>query len=182
MSEQPRLTLDELQTIFGDFIPIEAAKLLQSWTGTTDDLRAELQKLTIGREWRCFHCDEVFTDPQLARDHFGAEQLATPVCQIPDLAHLLRLQEYELRGHREEDSKLIREAYAAGADHARKLQDEEEKGYARGLKDGRGLTDELVKQVRRMLAHDGFGGTEFRMAAHGDARRAVVHLLKDFPE
>ena len=47
MSEQPRLTLDELQTIFGDFIPIEAAKLLQSWTGTTDDLRAEPQKRIV---------------------------------------------------------------------------------------------------------------------------------------
>lgn len=131
--------------------------------------------------WRCFHCGETFTDPELARDHFGTDQLATPVCQIPDLAHLLRLQEYELRRYREEDSQVIRQVYALGADHHGKLRDEEEKGYAHGLKDGRGLADELVKQVRLLLENDGREGS-YHAGRCFDARAEIVKLLKDFPE
>lgn len=146
--------------------------------------RAALKEVpTQTRAWRCFHCGDTFTDPELARDHFGLDQSATPVCQIPDLAHLLRLQEYELRQHREEDSLLIREAYSLGSEHHRKLQDEEEKGYARGLADGRGLTAELVKQVRLLVENVGGPGSNgYHAGKSYDAQTAVVRLLKDFPD
>jgi hypothetical protein len=139
------------------------------------------QAVKLVDAWRCFHCGEVFTDREAARDHFGADQLAEPVCQIPDLAHLLRLQEYELRRHREEDSQIVRQVHALGGEHYRKEQDAEEKGYARGLADGRGLTAGLVKQVRVLLANDGRDGA-YHAGKVFDARAAIVEALKDFPE
>ena len=30
--------------------------------------------------WRCFHCDEDFTDRQAAQDHFGLDCLELPTC------------------------------------------------------------------------------------------------------
>lgn len=51
-------------------------------------------------EWRCFHCDEVFTDKAEARDHFGADETATPACRIgprdKGLLEVLRRTEGEL--------------------------------------------------------------------------------------
>ena len=33
--------------------------------------------------WRCFHCDELFTDRQCAADHFGISELdGPPVCVV----------------------------------------------------------------------------------------------------
>jgi hypothetical protein len=37
-------------------------------------------------EWRCFHCDEVFTAPGAACDHFGASQGAESGCLIDRVA------------------------------------------------------------------------------------------------
>ncbi len=31
-------------------------------------------------EWRCFHCDELFTTRQAAQDHFGLDELELPGC------------------------------------------------------------------------------------------------------
>lgn len=31
-------------------------------------------------QWRCFHCDEVFTDRQSAQDHFGLDDIEPPAC------------------------------------------------------------------------------------------------------
>lgn len=33
-----------------------------------------------GREWRCFHCDEVFSDREVAERHFGTRQYDAPLC------------------------------------------------------------------------------------------------------
>lgn len=141
------------------------------------------QRITEIEGWRCFHCGEVFNSSDAARDHFGASIDATPVCQIPDLAHLLRLQEYELRRYREEDSAMARQFHSLGAEHHRKLQDEEEKGYARGLADGRGLTAELVKQVRLLVENVGGPGSKgYHAEKSYAAQTAVVRLLKDFPD
>jgi hypothetical protein len=128
----------------------------------------------MNREWRCFHCGEVFTDPDAARDHFGTSLLAEPVCQIPDLAHLLRLQEDELQRFREEDSAMARQFHALGTEHYRKEREAEEKGYARGLSDGRDETEELVKRIRYALQND--VGNVFVK------RAAIVDALQGFPE
>lgn len=94
--------------------------------------------------WRCFHCGDTFTLAQErhARDHFGAEESALPVCQmrLPGEHHLLnilRKQEAELRAFYAEDTELWRALYAQAADHAQALRLEEERGYAKGVADAR---------------------------------------------
>ena len=94
--------------------------------------------------WRCFHCGDAFTKAQehWAREHFGADQDALPVCQmrVPGEHHLLtilRKLEAELRRYREEDTDLWRSLYAMSADHAQALRREEERGYEKGLRDAR---------------------------------------------
>lgn len=93
--------------------------------------------------WRCFHCGEGFTKAQerWAREHFGANEFATPAChmRVPGEHHLLerlRRQEAELNGYRAEDTDLHRAIQAMSADHARALIREEERGYEKGLRDG----------------------------------------------
>lgn len=94
--------------------------------------------------WRCFHCGETFTKAQArwAREHFGANEDALPVCQmrIPGEHHLLTLlrkQEAELAAHRAEDTDLWRSLYSQSADHATALIREEERGYEKGVRDAR---------------------------------------------
>lgn len=96
--------------------------------------------------WRCFHCGDTFTKAQekWARQHFGANQDALPVCQmrLPGEHHLLtilRRQEADLADYRVEDTDLWRAVYAQSADHATALRREEERGYEKGLNDGRKL-------------------------------------------
>jgi hypothetical protein len=84
-------------------------------------------------EWRCFHCDESFTDEEQAALHFGTNQYHNPACQV-DAKHLREL-ESELARYREEDTDLHRQIWRMQAEHHAALRREEEKGYARGLAD-----------------------------------------------
>lgn len=100
------------------------------------------------REWRCFHCDEVFTDREAAADHFGVQidGLADDcACRLNAtdglILKMLREAQQELRRYHEVDTSMIREVYALGAEHHGVAQREEEKGYARGLRDGKYETD-----------------------------------------
>jgi hypothetical protein len=106
--------------------------------------------------WRCFHCGEAFTKAQerWARDHFGASMDALPVCQmrIPGEHHLLvmlRKAEDELASYRAEDTGLWRAIHSMAADHAQALIREEERGYAKGLADGR------AESARVYIVEDG---------------------------
>ena len=100
--------------------------------------------LVEAQSWRCFHCDEVFTDRQDALAHFGDNILATPACWLTQdqrgLVGIIREQEAELRQHRSEDTASYREFYSLGAAHTTALMREEERGYERGLADGRALS------------------------------------------
>lgn len=94
--------------------------------------------------WRCFHCGEGFTKAQerWAREHFGRDESADPVClmRVPgegSLLTALRNAQNELDIRRAEDTDLMRALYAMQGDHAAALRDEEERGYAKGLADGR---------------------------------------------
>lgn len=94
--------------------------------------------------WRCFHCGDVFTKTQerWAREHFGEDCSATPVCLIRTageraLLSALRKAERELASYRSEDGAIIRAMHAMSSDHSRALIREEEKGYERGMKDMR---------------------------------------------
>lgn len=95
-------------------------------------------------QWRCFHCDEAFTKAQerWARQHFGDNQDALPACQmrVPGEHHLLTLlRNFEADAERRcaEDTDLWRAIYSQAADHATALRREEERGYEKGLADGR---------------------------------------------
>ncbi len=93
--------------------------------------------------WRCFHCGDVFTNPRHAASHFGVDCLHDPGCVAVlrhGESHLLdriRDLEKQLARYRAEDSDIVRWSQTKMADHVRALRSEEEKGYARGLSDGR---------------------------------------------
>lgn len=93
---------------------------------------------TTGKDsgpWRCFHCDEVFSDHESAALHFGTSEHQAPACTI-DVAEY-RAMEQRMHRYNEEDSDLHREIYGMQARHQAALRSEEERGYARGLEDGR---------------------------------------------
>lgn len=43
----------------------------------------------VARQWRCFHCDAVFTDAKAAEDHFGFAGESKPACERDVLNSLL---------------------------------------------------------------------------------------------
>ena len=53
--------------------------------------------------WRCFHCSEVFTDKEAAREHFGFITLLEPGCIDP-----MRGDEKALRRREIESERLFR--------------------------------------------------------------------------
>ena len=96
--------------------------------------------------WRCFHCGDAFTKAQVkhARDHFGRDCSQEPVCLIRTagedaLLRALRDAQDELEGYRAEDTNLMRAMCAMASDHASALRSEEERGYAKGLRDANHL-------------------------------------------
>lgn len=100
--------------------------------------------MTIRVYWRCFHCGETFSVGQKkwAQEHFGENCSKTPVCLIrsageSSLLTAFRDAEKELSSYRNEDSNILRAMASMQGDHAEALRREEEKGYARGLRDGR---------------------------------------------
>jgi hypothetical protein len=109
------------------------------------------------KEWRCFHCGEVFTDRQAAADHFGvqidgcADDVACKINATDGLlVSTLREAQAELRQYHEENNAAFREFYALGAEHAVALRREEEKGYARGLGDYNKLADLAIEACKEM--------------------------------
>lgn len=106
------------------------------------------------KEWRCFHCDEVFKDFAEAELHFGTSCYDVPICQIT--AAEVRGMELQLRRYSEEDTDLHREIARLKSDHATALQREEEKGYAKGLRDaGYGVAKETLGLVDQAAESQG---------------------------
>lgn len=93
------------------------------------------------RAWRCFHCDAVFANPNLAAEHFGADQTAAPACKIAahegHLVTYIRRLEADLASYRAEDSDVMRSIMVLESDHRQALMRAEEAGYEKGLRDGR---------------------------------------------
>lgn len=97
------------------------------------------------REWRCFHCDQVFTSEHCARLHFGADETHFPACQIKGSEGGL------LRALREAEAKLMQANQEAHDEagpvlmgwrdaqhrHHQALIAMEETGYERGVADMR---------------------------------------------
>lgn len=97
-------------------------------------------KSTDPKSWRCFFCDDVFTTQVDAENHFGRYEHAEPACVIKApgefaLLRALRNAEGQLERYRSEDSDIMRAMASMQSDHIQALRREEEKGYARGLRD-----------------------------------------------
>lgn len=90
-------------------------------------------------KWRCFHCNEVFTDKRCATAHFGASENNYAACQIKSfeghLVEYIRKLEAQLDQYRAEDSLVLRSIYSQEADHRQALIRAEEDGYGRGVVD-----------------------------------------------
>jgi hypothetical protein len=84
-------------------------------------------------EWRCFHCDQVFTVIGEAQAHFGISEMDGPACQVSD--EELRRMEAELDAYRADDTKLHREIHGLKSEHAAAVRAAEENGYAKALAD-----------------------------------------------
>jgi hypothetical protein len=84
--------------------------------------------------WRCFHCDEVFTEEAAAREHFGSSERQQPACAI-DIAEYRRMEEAHRR-QCEDDTDWHRAFYKLGCDHTQAMRQHGDAEYARGLRDG----------------------------------------------
>jgi hypothetical protein len=90
------------------------------------------------KQWRCFHCDQVFTNLRCATIHFGGDEAATCACVLSHEQHLvdhIRDLEAQLDGYRAEDTKILRSIYTLEADHRQALIRAEEEGYNKGVRD-----------------------------------------------
>jgi len=124
-------------------------------------LHASLKTARAGRgsggplSWRCFHCDEVFTDQHRARLHFGTEEGCVPACHIKasegGLLKALRDAEDAARDAwaaiHSEGTDIMAAWRGAQARHHQAVTSAEERGYERGLQDMR----EEVEALRRIL-------------------------------
>lgn len=106
--------------------------------------------------WRCFHCDESFTDEAEAREHFGATLYRDPACQLaPDqLKHIRGLEERnaELVRHNEELDNEARLWNEAESDRVRRIgnvQWWQEMDYREGEKI---VLQEQLADARRQIA------------------------------
>jgi hypothetical protein len=92
------------------------------WATRLEKLLGEVAAPARAAEWRCFHCDEVFTDKTEAREHFGEYLDDSPACLIKgeDGGLLKRVREleaevlnaYNQRNAYENDARLWHESEA----------------------------------------------------------------------
>lgn len=101
--------------------------------------------------WVCYHCGEhfpgTFAGQRAAQEHFGAPPDGIPGCRLrmrtgeKSLLRRIRWLERQLSELRVrvvcEDTEKDREIQTMVALHTQALRAEEEKGYARGVKDAR---------------------------------------------
>ena len=132
--------------------------------------------------WRCFHCGEGFTKAQerWAREHFGRDEDKEPVCLIrtageSSLLTALRnaQDELDLSRANTDDSDVVRAMVAMQADHSQALIREEERGYAKGLADGRAELAALRARVAAL--EEAMQTSLYRLT---DAGRAALAQLE----
>lgn len=90
------------------------------------------------KQWRCFHCDQVFTSVREAGHHFGAGAAATCACVLPHEQHLvehIRDLQAQLDSFRDDRDLVMRSIMTLEGETAGKVRAAEEKGYARGVED-----------------------------------------------
>lgn len=90
------------------------------------------------KEWRCYHCDQVFNNKWAAGIHFGADQAWTCACVLPHEQHLvehIRDLQGQLDEFRDDRDKVMRSIMTLEAEHVTALRQAEERGYAKGVDD-----------------------------------------------
>jgi len=148
------------------------AKAKAEYDAAEAALLSALQPQGPTTQWRCFHCDETFTDKKLAAEHFGASEVEEPGCKMLAKGEVELLRDYRDMAARwqrcvSEDCDASRIFHSMSAKIATAERDAEQKGYDRGLADGRAekapsptADDEAVlwqhERIVRMLkdAHD----------------------------
>jgi hypothetical protein len=99
--------------------------------------------MNMRKQWRCFHCDELFISRKRAADHFGAEPADPPACKLRShevhILVALRKAQEELASYRTDDSDLMRSIYSLEDDSRRAVIKAEQAGYDKGVKDMRDL-------------------------------------------
>lgn len=104
------------------------------------------ESVMVPREWRCFHCDDVFTNERCARLHFGETEDSAPACKIKAGAEgsiLRALRSAESEANRawqsvaDETTDAAKAYYAQTTRYSQALMAAEELGYERGLNDAR---------------------------------------------
>lgn len=97
--------------------------------------------MTRRKTWRCFFCNETFTNPAHAAEHFGVQEGVSdiPACKIKGheghLITYIRKLQAELRRYDEEQDHLTLAWLSMQAEHAEELKRAEDKGYGRGVQD-----------------------------------------------
>ncbi|OHV24930.1 hypothetical protein EOS93_25270 [Rhizobium sp. RMa-01] len=98
------------------------------------------------KEWRCFHCDDVFTDKRQAALHFGCDETSEPACKIKagaegSMLEALRRAEAEaqtaISAMHNESTEGWNAYYNIVTRASQQAEAAENLGYERGLQDGR---------------------------------------------
>lgn len=96
------------------------------------------------KHWRCFHCDEVFTDRREAALHFGASETQEPLCVINsltdgDIWRALRQAEDHAAEMLEqlhlENTEMYGSYQRLQSRYAQATIAAEQRGYEKGLRD-----------------------------------------------
>jgi hypothetical protein len=110
---------------------------------TEEKTDAEEKIVTDEITWRCFHCDEVFTDRLAAAEHFGVDPEAPPVCKIAAVDHGL-MRAFREAEHKVEEFLGILHRESSDTERAYRsmrsryetvIEAAEQKGYEKGLAD-----------------------------------------------
>lgn len=120
-----RAWADLPKSIGAEFIRNQIASAQEELRSMRDELAALL--LTAGPQetWRCFHCEEVFTDKAEAREHFGSDEWKTPACRLSaDSVKKLRELENANTELRRENDRVDNDArlwHESEADRVRRI-------------------------------------------------------------
>ena len=137
----------------------------------------------IGAQWRCFHCHEVFTREQDAREHFGDTEVSVAGCQIKGHEHgllgYIRELEQDLARWREELHPLMVAMETMRAEHSAALRREEEVGYDRGVCDMRSEVATLTARAAEAErdAEQASANYDMMVKTWGDAQRSEDRLF-----
>lgn len=135
--------------------------------------------------WRCFHCDETFTDAAAARAHFGDSERQQAICTI-DAAHF-RWMEEQHRRNVDDDSEALRAIGRLTSEHETLRRRAEEEGYARGLRDAKKYPGELglisIESASTILDYsvaifEGLGDAAAISTTAEDVQRDIDHLIE----